>query len=235
MNSDNHTSSIHRYPVSMEVAGSLAMFARPDTGGTPTSYPAPTWPAAKGVFESIAFFRDGAAWICPTRIEVCRRIGDQGGRIDYQPFTTNYGGPLRKPGLMNKGITAGGSSMQVFATAIANPCYRIHGVVLGKGRDDRINRRHHLQDVFNRRIKRGQSFRTPRLGWSECVCNYWGPFRNELTEIDEALSLDVPAMLLGMWTQPTSGEYAPAFSQDARITRGVLEYELDGAFMEAMT
>ncbi len=51
------------YSVQVEVGGPLAMFARPDTGATPTSYPVPTWSAAKGIFESIAFFTDGAAWI----------------------------------------------------------------------------------------------------------------------------------------------------------------------------
>jgi hypothetical protein len=35
------------------------MFARPDTGGTPTSYPVPTWSACKGVFESIAMLVEG--------------------------------------------------------------------------------------------------------------------------------------------------------------------------------
>lgn len=47
------------YEVQFEIAGPAAMFARPDTGGTPTSYPAPTWSAAKGLFESVAFFVDG--------------------------------------------------------------------------------------------------------------------------------------------------------------------------------
>lgn len=51
-----------RYSVQMEVAGPLAMFARPDTGGTPTSYRAPTWSAANGLFESIAFLANAAAW-----------------------------------------------------------------------------------------------------------------------------------------------------------------------------
>src|SRR3954454_3857854 len=93
------------YEVSLEVAGPLALFARPDTGGTPTSYPLPTWSAAKGIFESIAFFADGGAWICPTRVEGCRRKRDnsnareaahQGGRVRFQRYATNYGGPLRK-------------------------------------------------------------------------------------------------------------------------------------------
>jgi CRISPR-associated Cas5-like protein len=64
-----------RYSVSLEVAGPLAMFTRPDTGGTPTSYPVLTWSAAKAIFESIAMLRSGDAWIRPTRVEVCKRKG----------------------------------------------------------------------------------------------------------------------------------------------------------------
>jgi CRISPR-associated endonuclease/helicase Cas3 len=85
-----------KYQVAFEVAGPVAMFARPDTGGTPTSYPVPTWSAAKGLFESIAFLSDGAAWICPTKVEVCKRFGESGGQIQFQRYTTKYGGPLRK-------------------------------------------------------------------------------------------------------------------------------------------
>lgn len=216
-----------RYPIEMEVAGGLAMFARPDTGATPTSYPAPTWSAAKGMFESIALLADGAAWICPIRVEICRPIGDAGGRINYQRFTTNYGGPLRKPSLLSKGTVSGGSSMQLFATAIAQPIYRVHGLILGNGSRGRVNRRHHLQDLFNRRLTRGQCFRVPRLGWSECVCSYWGPFRHTMTEVDTSLSMDVPSMMVGMWDHPTGGSYNPTFTQDARIGYGVLEYPLE--------
>lgn len=85
-----------RYGLRLEVAGPLAMFARPDTGGTPTSYPAPTWSACKGIFEAIAMLNSGDAWINPTRVEVCRRRGTPGGSVRFQRYTTNYGGPLRK-------------------------------------------------------------------------------------------------------------------------------------------
>jgi CRISPR-associated protein Cas5d len=61
---------MHDYLVSLEVAGPLAMFTRPDTGGTPTSYPAPTWSAAKAMFESVAMLRSGDAWINPTKVIV---------------------------------------------------------------------------------------------------------------------------------------------------------------------
>ena len=43
------------YRVALEVAGPAAMFTRPDTGSTPISYPVPTFSAAKGMFESVAW------------------------------------------------------------------------------------------------------------------------------------------------------------------------------------
>ena len=114
------------YPVQIEVAGPLAMFTRPDTGGTPTSYPVPTWSACKGIFESIAFLADGAAWISPTRVEVCKRRGSVGGSVRFQKYTTNYGGPLRKADVIRKG-----ANMQLFGTVVADVCYRLYGDVRG--------------------------------------------------------------------------------------------------------
>ena len=49
-----------RYSVAMEVAAPLAIFTRPDTGGAPSSYPVPTWSAAKGILESIETARRGS-------------------------------------------------------------------------------------------------------------------------------------------------------------------------------
>lgn len=220
------------YRVEMEVAGPLAMFARPDTGGTPTSYPVPTWSAAKGLFEAIAFFSDGAAWICPTRVEVCRRIGGSRGRVRFQRYTTNYGGPLRKAKLFSSGVAPGGSSMQLFATVLSDVCYRLHGVVLGPNSSRGLNSRHYLADLFDRRLRRqGRCFRTPCLGWSEFTCSYWGPFRERVTEVDVDLSVDrdpsleLPSMLLGVWDKPFAGQYVPAYRQNVRVVNGVLTFE----------
>ncbi len=218
-----------RYTVKLEVSGPLAMFARPDTGGTPTSYQLPTWSAAKGLFESIAFFVDGSAWICPTKVEVCRRIGEPGGQIRFQRYTTNYGGPLRKVDLFRKGTAPGGSSMQFFATVLSDVCYRLHGIVLAPARRSGSNARHHLQDLFNRRLRQGRCFRTPCLGWSEFTCSYWGPFREGLTEVDTNVSLTVPSMLRCVWDRPTGGQYSPQFDQDVAVggvSGGLMEYKL---------
>ncbi len=224
---ESHTSD--HYSVELEVAGLLAMFARPDTGGTPTSYPVPTWSAAKGLFESIAFLADGSAWICPMRVDICRRVGEPGGRVRFQRYTTNYGGPLRKADLFRKGTAPGGSSMQLFATVLSDVCYRLHGIVVGPRSRGQINARHHLKDLFDRRLGKGRCFRTPCLGWSEFTCSYWGPFRAGVTEVDNAISLMVPSMLLCVWDRPTSGRYAPEFRQDVEVGKvmgGVMEYDV---------
>lgn len=218
------------YEVFLEVEGPAGIFARPDTGSAPTSYPVPTWSAAKGIFESIAFLADGTAWICPTKVEVCKRIGSPGGRIIFQRYTTNYGGPLRNPNLFKKGAVSGGSSMQLSATILRNVCYRLHGAVVGPFLPGKVNPRHHLQELFNRRLKRGQCFRTPCLGWSEFTCSYWGPFREGITEVDNSIEMEIPSMLLSVWDDPARGRYSPRFCQNAKIHKGALEYGVPDSF-----
>jgi CRISPR-associated protein Cas5d len=146
---------VNLYSVELEVSGPLAMYARPDTGGSPTSYPAPPWSAAKGLLESIAFLSQGNAWFHPTRVEICRPAGSAGGVVSFQRYTTNYGGPLRKDLNVKKG-----TGMQVFATVIAGPCYRIYAEIRGPRGDRERNARHYLQDLFERRLKQGRIHRT---------------------------------------------------------------------------
>src|SRR5438034_9808927 len=103
----------HPYSVSFEIAGPAAMFARPDTGSTPISYPVPTYSAAKGMFEAVA--RTRGAYIRPTRAEIC-------SPVRYARYVTNYGGPLRKPDQI-----AGNNNYQLAATVLVDVCYRIYG------------------------------------------------------------------------------------------------------------
>lgn len=215
-----------KYIVTLEIAAPLAIFARPDTGGPPTSYPAPTWSAAKGIFESIARLHSGDAWIKPLRVEICRRVGGPGGEIRFQRYTTNYGGPLRKSNQLRRG-----SSYQFFATVLADVCYRLYGeIVRGSRGDEGNNPRHHLQELFERRIKQGRAHRTPCLGWSEFTASYWGPFRDGrdgqplATEVDNALNLEIPSMLRSVFDQPVNGQYRPRFDQHVAIKKGALVY-----------
>ncbi|MCL4539500.1 MAG: CRISPR-associated protein Cas5 [Bacteroidetes bacterium] len=201
-----------RYEVKFEIAGPTAMFTRPDTGATPVSYPAPTYSAAKGMFESIV--RIKSAYIRPKKVEIC-------APIHYQPYTTNYGGPLRKSNQLSKG-----SSYQLFATVLLDVCYRIYGTVeeLNPPLADEVtttNHLHLLQDKFEKRLRNGRWYHVPCLGWNEFTPSYVGPFR-EQTKVEESIEQIIPSMLFSVFSAP--GVYAPTYKQDVWIKKGVLEY-----------
>jgi CRISPR-associated protein Cas5d len=199
-----------RYEVAFEIAGPAAMFTRPDTGAAPVSYPAPTYSAAKGMFESIARLK--SAYIKPTKVEIC-------APVSFHHYTTNYGGPLRKGNQMSKG-----SSYQLIATILIDVCYRVYGVVeeLEKAPvDQTTNHRHYLQDKFQRRLRNGRWFQVPCLGWKEFTPYYVGPFR-EGTRVEEAVDLVIPSMLFSVFDGP--GVYCPMYKNDVHIVKGVLQY-----------
>ncbi len=216
------------YEVAFEIAGPMAMFTRPDTGGTPTSYPVPTWSAVKGMFEAIAWLKTGEAWINPVSVEICRCVGEPGGEVRFQRYTTNYGGPLRK-----QNQRAGGASFQLFATVLSDVCYRVHGVVRrgSNATSEAVNAGHYLHHLFNRRLRQGRCHRTPCLGWSEFTAAYWGPFRDGkdgralLTERDKAIGFQLPSLLHSVFNTPVSGSYAPHFLHDAEVKQGLLVWD----------
>ena len=207
------------YEVSFEIAGPTAMFTRPDSGAAQVSYPAPTFSAAKGIFDSIALLRGdkknnykGKAAIRPTKVEIC-------APIKYHKYTTNYGGPLRKSDQMSKG-----NSYQIPATVLIDVCYRVYGVVeeINESRDG-INHRHFLQDLFLRRLKQGRFYYTPCLGWKEFVPSYVGEFRED-TKKQEDVNIVIPSMLHSVFNKLSDGQIAPRFTVDAEIRKGELIY-----------
>jgi CRISPR-associated protein Cas5d len=201
---------LKQYEVCMEVSGPAAMFTRPDTGAAMVSYPAPTYSAAKGMFESIARLK--TAFIRPLRVELCRPI-------QYHRYTTNYGGPLRKGNQVSAG-----ASYQLAAVILINVCYRLHGVIeAAAAQPTSTNHLHALQEVFERRLQRGQSFRPMCLGWSEFTPNYAGPLRPE-TQVETTINLVVGSMLHSVFDQPVSGKPDPIFLHGVEIRKGVLEY-----------
>lgn len=207
------------YSVALEVSGPLALFSRPDTGASPTSYPAPTWSAAKGILESIAYFSSGEAWFDPVRVEICRPAGTAGGTVHWQRYGWNYGGPLRKEQSIRSG-----AAMQVFATAIGRPCYRIHAEIRGVRGVAGRNPRHQLQELFERRLTQGRCYKTPTLGLSEFTADYWGPCRPEWV-VDETLNLAIPSMLHSVWDRAQDGRREDRFVQGLRIESGMITYQ----------
>ncbi len=116
----------------------------------------------------------------------CRLVSRFALRIKpvYHTYTTNYGGPLRKSGTSN---------FQLIATVLVNVCYRLYADVRpfrespGTAASDGPGclarhklRAHAYQEMFDRRLQRGQWFRTPLpRRWREFVPDYLGPFRSD--------------------------------------------------------
>ena len=205
------------YDVTLEVAGPIALFSRPDTGGAPVSYPVPTWSAAKGLFEAIVSYNQAGAWIAPTQVEICRPANAPGGTVRLETYVSNYGGPLRKSDQVIKD-----NNLQLHATVAVDVCYRLHGEVRGAARRG-TNPRHQLHEMFRRRLEKGQCRQTPSLGWKEFTCSYWGPPR-EGWVVDDAVSFEIPSMLEGMWDAPIEGRLQSQFRQAVMVERGVFSY-----------
>ncbi|MEX1031623.1 MAG: CRISPR-associated protein Cas5 [Paenibacillaceae bacterium] len=198
---------VKTYPVSFEVAGPAAMYARPDTGSSPVSYPVPTRTALKSMFEAVALSKE--AFFHLLKIELCTPVV-------YHKYTTNYGGPLKESNEMN---------FQIFSTVLENVCYKVYGETKAYSSPrSGDNSQHMLQEVFLRRLKFGQFHSTPFLGWKEFVPTYFGDLR-ETTHVDESISITIPSMLDTMYNRPTDGRLAPAFRQDVRIEKGVMYYD----------
>ncbi len=210
-----------RYEIALEIAGPTAMWTRPDTGDAPVSYLAPTYSAAKGVLESVCWLK--SAEVQPKYVEICELPS-------WHTYTTNYGGPLRKSDSVRKG-----NSFQLLATVLVNVRYRIYaeaiGIDHGAAHSEKsqvyqkanINGAHAYQEMFRRRLVKGQWHCTPCLGWKEFVPSYVGPLRPD-SKPCEQVNACLPSMLHSVFSKPTHGDYRPAFRQNVEIRKGVLHY-----------
>ncbi|MBI3921456.1 MAG: CRISPR-associated protein Cas5 [Armatimonadetes bacterium] len=206
--------------IELEVAGPFAMFARPDSGSTPISYPVPTYSAAKGMFEAVAWL--SSVYINPVRVEICEPIR-------FERYITNYGGPLRKPVQIK-----GNNNYQLIATILVDVRYKLFAEVreklIKRGRDDPRKKKpssrrelaRKFSDEFNRRLENGQTFHTPCLGWKKFVPSYFGPLRLDTNRDESVDHLVIPSLLDSVWENK---EVHPNFRQNWKISKGVMSYK----------
>jgi CRISPR-associated protein Cas5d len=206
---------VKSHPVQLEISGPTAMWTRPDTGSSPVSYVAPTFSAAKGIFESVLRWK--SVNVRPTKVEVCRPV-------QFHRYTTNYGGPLRASDAFAKG-----ASFQFYAVVLIDVCYRLYAEADFAGHHESSTwPPHAYHDVFNRALQRGQWFYTPCLGWKEFVPDYVGPFRAH-TRVCESENHELPTMLRMVFDQMQGGKVKPSFYNknnhpNLRVEKGVLVY-----------
>ncbi len=118
---------------------------------------------------------------------------------------------------------------------LINVCYRFYADVRPfDGPSDRLpaparawlgtNCPHAYQEMFEKRLQRGQWARTPCLGWQEFVPDYLGPLRLGKTQVQEDLNFVLPSMLEFVFPRQNDPARAPVFHQNVKITKGVLVY-----------
>lgn len=214
------------YPIQMEVEGRTAMWTRPDTGDCPCSYPAPTYSAVKAIIESVLY--GPTVNVYPTKVEIC-------APICYQNYTTNYSGPLRK----NKFIKDN-TAYQQYATVLVDVCYRIYAEVAlchnpeklteaaARWNKNTTSPAHAYQEIFNRRLKRGQSYATISLGWSEFTASYFGPFREKTKVCSDIPDIVISSMFREAFPNGHGSDYSPKFDTNVVIHNGVLVYKTGG-------
>jgi CRISPR-associated protein Cas5d len=218
---------MNKYEITLEIAGPTAMWTRPDTGDCPVSYPVPTYSAVKGIFESLLW--GPAVQILPTKVEICLPI-------QFHNYQTNYGGPLRKAR-----VIAEGGGYQLLATVLIDVCYRLYAEVMNvpatvkKRLPDKAHEwdrkttspGHAYQNIFGRRLKRGQCFSIPFLGWKEFAPSYFGAFR-ESTKVQTDISMVIPSMLREVFPGGYASECSFTYDQNVKIAGGVMEYPRQG-------
>jgi CRISPR-associated protein Cas5d len=203
------------------------MWTRPDTGDCPVTYPAPTYSAVKAVFESLLW--GPAVEIVPTRVEIC-------APLQYHNYQTNYGGPLRK-----STVISSGGGFQLLATVLIDVCYRLFAQVLplSPSMRDRMPDKakqwdgkttspgHAYRAIFERRLKLGQCFTVPFLGWKEFGPSYFGPFR-EATRVQSDINMVIPSMLREVFSEGYASRQAFSYDQNVEIAGGVIEFQEKG-------
>lgn len=208
------------YPIAMEIAGNTAMWTRPDTGDCPVSYPTPTYSAVKQIFESVLWGK--AIQIRPVQVDVCLPL-------QFHSYTTNYGGPLRSSSQIKKD-----NSYQLLATVLIDVCYKLYANVM-EAPDQPVDEAtinwkkrtrspgHAYQEIFDRRLKRGQCFSIPFLGWREFTASYFGPIRAG-TRPEQSINMTLPSMFREISYGECKKDWQFKFDQNVSITNGRLIY-----------
>lgn len=235
------------YEIHLEISGDTAMWTRPDTGDCPVSYPAPTFSAVAGIFQAIAW--GPAVEIVPFKVEICKPL-------HFHGYSTNYNGPLKKSGTEGAFQFLATVLTDVCYRMYAHvfpACQKDklpekalrwdrRPVKTGphdfrgheKGRtppgtpsSGTTSPGHAYAAIFERRLKRGQWFVMPCLGWKEFTPSYVGPFREE-TKVEENINTVLPSMLREVFPDGYNSKARFTYDQNVKIVKGVLEYGIKG-------
>ncbi len=209
-----------KYPIQMEIAGPTAMWTRPDTGDCPVSYPAPTYSAVRNIFQAVLWGQ--AVKILPRQVDIC-------APLQFHTYNTNYGGPLRKPGVVKSG-----GGYQLLATVLTDVRYRFYADVVEEPTSEWESKPtkewrkhtkspgHAYQEIFERRLEKGKCFHTPFLGWKEFTVSYFGPLCADTRPVE--ISTVLPSMFRDLEYTADGKPKRFLFDQNVHIEHGILVF-----------
>lgn len=185
----------------MEVAGIRALFARPDSGAHPVSYPFPPPDAVRGMFEAVKYYH--ALEYVPLQIRVCKPVR-------MATYSFNYRGPY-----------ASADTQQVHAAVLTDVCWQFRVRLAWSGdrtKGDAVGIAKRLKDEWCARMEKG-SARPMFLGHSQFMPSYYGPWRSSSVPIP--CNEVVPFYTLSAWDKPRDGKFAPIFGE-VEMIQGVV-------------
>ena len=201
---------MNAYPVSIEVASDSGMFADPISGSEAVSYPFPSGSAAYGIITSVC--RIVGVQIDIAAIATC-------SMPQWTKYTFNSRSPYRKGDTIAKDCAC-----QIREMILYSPCFQILAFARNCGLlhprwENNVNPAHSFQQQFERRLRKGQNFRSVSMGRKEFICSYVGPI---VSQIEQGYNTVIPNMLYRMYDD--QGNINPVFIQNVAIKNGVLEW-----------
>ena len=198
------------YEIALEIAGPTAMWTRVDTGDAPMSYEAPTFQAAKQIFESILWLR--SAEVIPWRCEICSPV------VKHR-YYTNYNGPLRKGAEKPLGAETAGAH-QLIATVLVNVRYKLHAFAISDRHPKRELSEQAKKWVDDPRICGGHAYQDR----FEFRPSELGPVRDD-TQPDESVDgISLPSLLHRTFPRGQFTRYRPQIRTHVMIEKGRLDY-----------
>lgn len=149
-----------------------------------------------------------SSYLNPYKVEIC-------APLVFHRYMTNYAGPLKK----NK------KNQQITAMVLSNVCYKVYAraeeVTEAPNRNNHL---HALQEIFQRRLQKGEFYTTPYLGWREFTPTYFGELRSNTHPLED-INFTIPSMLHSVFERPGSEKVTPFFRHSVKVHKGVLFYD----------
>lgn len=219
-----------KYPIEpIEITGQYAMFSNPCGGSQSSSYPFITPTAAKGIVEAINYMPQVIFKL--SKIVICKPV-------KYETFGFNATvSHLRKYSQIS-----GGSSLQRKFSVLCDPVYHIYGYfqnlpneevnrIVIKDKFRHINHAHACQEIFNRKLKKGQYTQPPCLGQKKFTANYCGPIRRnddgeQIYNACQEVNIIVPTMPSMWFDKPQLGsKVQPSFIHNVQAINGIVIFD----------